>query len=156
MDDGSSIGFWKVAVGVLVAALFIGVIFLVARQGKSVANEKLEGVSGMLAEHQDEAYAMYDGMEVTGAEVRSVISNACTKGDYVAISVKTKAGTVKSYNYVYNSSTQELTKDSAQNDSNVEAADSTSVDYINPSAVFKGSITRNKNGVLVLLHFEQK
>ena len=155
MEDNSSISFWKVAVGILIAAILIGVIFLIARQGKSVANEKLEGVSGMLSEYQDETYAMYDNMEVTGAEVVNVIETSHSKGDYVCVQVKTKAGTVQSYNYVY---TEDAT---AGGKLGAEAATygnvaSTADNYINPSAIFKGSVKHDKNGVLICVYFEQK
>ena len=46
----------------------------------------------MLSEYQDEAYAMYDNMEVSGAEVRNVIERAVAKQDVVCIRVFTKAG----------------------------------------------------------------
>ena len=40
MEENSSISFWKIAVTILLAALLIGVVFLIARQGKTVVNEQ--------------------------------------------------------------------------------------------------------------------
>ena len=158
MEENSSIGFWKIAVSVLLAAILIGVIFLIARQGKSVANEKLEGISNAISDYQDETYAMYAGMEVSGAEVRAVIEKACTKGDYVAVHVETKAGSKVDYNYDCDTATMKITQTvgTTKTYSSVEAALTTASDYINPSAVFKGTVSRDKNGVLVLVSFVQK
>lgn len=158
MEENSSISFWKIAVTILLAAILIGVVFLIARQGKSVANEKLEGISNTLAEYQDESYAMYAGMEVSGAEVRSVIERACAKGDFVSVRVETKAGSKTNYNYDCDTATMKITQTAGTTKmySNVEAAVSTAADYINPSAVFEGSVSRDANGVLVLVCFKQK
>lgn len=155
MEENSSISFWKVAVGVLIAAILIGTVFLIARQGKSVANKKLGEISGVLSEYQDEVYAMYNNMEISGAEVRSVIDRACSKEDYVSIRVKTKAGAVVSYNYECNSD-MSLLAGSAKNSTYAESLASVASDYINPSAIFVGEIGRDKNGVLVLLSLTQK
>lgn len=164
MEENSSISFWKIAVTILLAAILIGVVLLISRQGKSVTNEKLESISNALAEYQDEEYAIYGGMEVSGAEVRSLIERACAKGDYVSVRVKTKAGSVVSYNYTCADSgenpTMALTKETGANPtkmhSDAEGALPTAADYINPSAVFSGSIARDANGILVLVSFEQK
>lgn len=161
MEENSSISFWKVAVTILLAAILIGVVFLIARQGKSVANEKLEGISGMLSEYQDESYAMYGGMEVSGAEVKNVIENAMAKDDVVCIRVYTKAD-VAGKDYVYKASvdpTEALhTFDalSSTESANVLSSSKSDVNYINPSAVFEGSVMRNTNGALIGLVFEQK
>jgi len=158
MEENSSISFWKIAVTILLAAILIGVVFLIARQGKAVTNEKLEGISNALSDYQDETYAIYAGMEVSGAEVRSTIEKVCAKGDFVAVQVKTKAGTTTCYNYDYNSSTVTIsqTVGTTKMYDSVEKALSTATDYINPSALFKGTIKRDKNGVLILVSFEQK
>lgn len=157
MEENSSISFWKVAVTILLAAILIGVVFLIARQGKSVANEKLEGISGMLSEYQDDTYAMYAGMEVSGAEVRNVIERACTKNDFVCVQVTTKAGSVTCYNYDYDSVNTKISQ-SADTDkySDVVSTSASAGTYINPSAIFEGNVERDKNGVLIVVQFVQK
>ena len=160
MEENSSISFWKIAVTILLAAILIGVVFLIARQGKSVANEKLEGISNTLAEYQDESYAMYAGMEVSGAEVRDVIDRVIAKGDAVCVRVFTKADTAGT-DYIKKGapvSAAGVTSFTSITDGGLTTvtSDKGATTYINPSAVFQCKMSRNANGAFIGLTFVQQ
>ena len=160
MEENSSIGFWKIAVSVLLAAILIGVIFLIARQGKSVANEKLEGISNAISDYQDETYAMYAGMEVSGAEVRAVIEKVIEKEEELCVRVFTKADTA-GVDYIMKGVpvvAADVDSFTSLNGAGelVLKDDKGDAAYINPSAMFKCKVCRNDNGALIGLVFTQQ
>jgi len=160
MEENSSISFWKIAVTILLAAILIGVIFLIARQGKAVTNEKLEGISNTLSDYQDESYAIYAGMEVSGAEVCSVIEKMIEKDEKFCVRVFTKADTAGK-DYVMKGTP--VVAAGVDSFTGLNGAglltlkdDKSETDYINPSAIFKCRVCRNDNGAFIGLVFEQQ
>lgn len=159
MEESSSISFWKVAVTILLAAILIGIVLLISRQGKSVTNEKLEGISNAIADYQDENYSMYENMEVSGAEVMDLVERANMRGDVLCIRVFTKVS-ANGTDYIKKAAGAVTEKEfvAITNEDGLRAAvvEKGSTQYINPSAIFTGDVCRNENGVLVGVVFEQK
>lgn len=165
MEENSSISFWKIAVTILLAAILIGVVFLIARQGKSVVNEKLEVINTALSENQSDGYSMYENTTISGHEVLNLIKKAVSRGDCIAIRVITgmnRTGTNtngKDYNYTLAESTDgvKITKITSA-DSQPEANQQGKINdenYVNPYGVFRCEIKKDANGVTVALVLTQ-
>lgn len=165
MEENSSISFWKIAVAILLAAILIGVVFLIARQGKSVVNEKLEVINHTLSENQSDGYLIYENTKVSGNEVLSVIKKAVTNKDYVCIRVITGINQVNNnlkgtdYNCKgeENAGGFQITQISSPVSQPVPNAEGKITDdnYVNPSGMFRCEVKRDANGTLVALVFTQ-
>lgn len=165
MEENSSISFWKIAVTILLAAILIGIVFLIARQGKSIVNEKLEVISNAISENQSDGYLIYEDAKVSGHEVLAVINKAVDKKECVSIRVitgmnqsnKNLNGT--DYNYKYEETlngvqitplSQAINKPSPNADERI-----TDENYVNPAGRFHCEVKRDANGMVVALIFTQ-
>lgn len=165
MEENSSISFWKIAVTILLAAILIGVVFLIARQGKSVVNEKLEVINTALSENQSDGYSMYENTTISGHEVLSLIKKAVERDDCIAIRVITGMNQVGTdtdgidYNYTLAESTNgvKITEISSP-DSQPQANQQGKVNeegYVNPYGIFRCEVKRDANGITVALVLTQ-
>jgi len=165
MEENSSISFWKIAVTILLAAILIGVVFLIARQGKSVVNEKLEVISNAITENQSDGYLMYENTKVTGNEVLEVIKKAVDRKDCICIRVitgmnlsnKNLKGTDYNYSFEEGADGIQITQISPAVNKPVPNAQEqvTNENYVNPSGRFRCEIKRDANGVVIALIFTQ-
>lgn len=165
MEENSSISFWKIAVTILLAAILIGVVFLIARQGKSVVNEKLEVISNAIAENQSDGYLMYENTKVTGNEVLEVIKKAVDRKDCICIRVitgmnlsnKNMKGTDYNYKFEEEADGMQITQISPAVNKPVPNAQEqvTNENYVNPAGRFRCEIKRDANGVVIALIFTQ-
>ena len=165
MEENSSISFWKIAVTILLAAILIGVVFLIARQGKSVVNEKLEAINHTLAENQSDGYLIYENTRVSGNEVMSVIKKAVDNKDPLCIRVitgmnqanNTSKGTDYNYKGEETTSGFQITPISSAVNKPLANAEGRTTDenYVNPSGMFRCEVKRDANGTLVALIFTQ-
>ena len=165
MEENSSISFWKIAVAILLAAILIGMVFLIARQGKSVVNEKLEVINHAITENQSDGYLIYENTKVSGNEVLNVIKKAVDNNDYICIRVVT--GMNKANNNLkgtdYNFKGEETANgfqitqiSSAVNCPEPNAQGNVvNENYVNPSGTFCCEVKRDANGMLVALLFTQ-
>lgn len=166
MEENSSIGFWKIAVTVLLAAVLIGMVFLIARQGKSIVNEKLEVINHALSENQSDGYMIYDNTKVSGNEVLNVIKRAVDRQECLAIRVITgmnQSGTRiqgTDYNYEFISLSEEnmvtKIKDAVNQPIPNRSREITNENYVNPAGIFRGEIVRDANGILIAIVFTQE
>lgn len=165
MEENSSISFWKIAVTILLAAILIGVVFLIARQGKSVVNEKLEAINHTLAENQSDGYLIYENTRISGNEVMSVIKKAVENKDPLCIRVITGMNQANStpkgidYNFKGEETTNgfQITPISSAVNKPLANAEGriTDENYVNPSGMFQCEVKRDANGTLVALIFTQ-
>ncbi len=165
MEENSSIGFWKIAVTVLLAAVLIGMVFLIARQGKSVVNEKLDVINRAISENQSDGYLIYENTRVSGNEVLNVISKAVKNKDCLCIRVVTGVNKANNnlsgtdYNYKGEEKTGsfQITEMSEQVSVPIPNAEGniTNENYVNPSGMFQCEAKRDANGILVALIFTQ-
>ncbi len=165
MEENSSISFWKIAVAILLAAILIGMVFLIARQGKSVVNEKLEVINHAITENQSDGYLIYENTKVSGNEVLNVIEKAVDSNDYICIRVVT--GMNKANNNLkgtdYNFKGEEtvngfqITQISSPVNCPEPNASGNVINenYVNPSGTFFCEVKRDANGMLVALLFTQ-
>jgi len=166
MEENSSISFWKIAVTVLLAALLIGMVFFIARQGKAVVNDKLEEINYVISENQSDGYLIYENTRVSGNEVLSVIKKAVNNQDYICVRVITGMNMVngKKNGTDYNFTGEDtengyiITKIEVPSECPKPNAEgkTTEQDYVNPQGVFRCDVKRNANGSLVALIFTQE
>lgn len=165
MEENSSISFWKIAVAVLLAAILIGAVLLIARQGKSVVNEKLEVINHAIAENQSDGYLIYENTKVSGSEVLNVIKKAVNNKDCICIRVITGMNKANKnlkgtdYNFsggesVNNFQITPISSPINQPFPNAEGK-ITDENYVNPSGMFQCEVKRDANGILVALIFTQ-
>ena len=126
-----------VAASVIIVCLVCGFSFYVAREGKNTGGKVTGEFMAFASEYQDVDLQLYDGMDVSGREVRNVITK-CADDANVSVRVITKANTL---GVVYTTAT---------------FAAEGHVDYINDTALFTGRVTRNANDVINLITFTQQ
>lgn len=139
------------AAGIIITCIIISLGFYIAREARDTASAGTGQINELQAEFTDAAKTIYDGTEVSGSEVLSVIRKFGDEAMGVLVSTK-KNSTY--YNYAFDPSTGEL-GNSVKN-SYKEAQDASSSKYINPTARFTGSIIKDVNGTITGLVFQQE
>lgn len=130
-----------IAAGVLLTIILVGIGFYIARETKNTSNNGMSQLSNMNSNYQDVDVTLYDGLEVSGREVKQTITNFGDKlSSTFTISVKTLAASDKK---VYSTKTTAYPEISSD-------------DYINPDAQFMGSVTYNSNKVVSGIVFTQE
>lgn len=122
---------------ILVACVGIGLTMYIMNEGKEGTNKNMAQYTSLTSQYTDVEREKYDGMEVSGSELMKVITNELEKNE-ISVEYATLAST---NNTVAVSSTLTLA--------------ATDVKYINPFGVFKGSVTKDPNGVITTLTFIQ-
>lgn len=142
-----------IAAGIIITCIVAGLAFQNTREGKAQASSAFAQFNTTMSEYQDLGKSMYDGLLVSGAEVRRLIENSITSKEYVQIRVVTGDGTERGYVYeAYDKEKRKLSKESKELPSDDKGSDG----YINSRAVFLGSIGKDENGVIVQISFEQQ
>lgn len=142
-----------IAAGIIITCIVAGLAFQNTREGKAQAGSAFAQFNTTMSEYQDLGKSMYDGLLVSGAEVRRLIENSIASKEYVQIKVITGDGVEKGY--VYETWDQEkgtLLKESKE----LPSDDKGSEGYINSRAVFLGSISKDDNGIIVQITFAQQ
>lgn len=99
---------------------------------------------------------MYDGLEVSGSEVTTLISKIISLKDYTSVRVKTKASDFVCYNYFYNETDNSINNREG-GEFLMELPQAKGADhYINPQADFLGSVKKNANGIIICIDFVQQ
>ena len=142
-----------IAAGIIITCIVAGLAFQNTREGKAQASSAFAQFNTTMSEYQDLGKSMYDGLLVSGAEVRRLIENCITSKEYVQIRVVTGDG--KEQGYVYKTFDKESKKLSGEA-KELPSDDKGSDGYINSRAVFLGSIVKDENGVIVQISFEQQ
>lgn len=128
------------AVVVVIACILSAIALYMVNRGKSTINNGNNQYSALMSDFTELDKTMYDGLEVSGDDVINVID--MLKGDStVAVGVYTLLNSVTGKEYSVSGYT---------------VPEKSSDDYINPSATFKGKITKNSNGIVVRIDFTQQ
>lgn len=142
-----------IAAGIIITCIVAGLAFQNTREGKAQASSAFAQFNTTMSEYQDLGKSMYDGLLVSGAEVRRLIENCITSKEYVQIWVVTGDGAEKGYVYeTFDEESKKLSKETKELPSDDKGSDG----YINSRAVFLGSIVKDENGVIVQIGFEQQ
>lgn len=129
-----------IAAGVLLTIILVGIGFYIARESKSTSNNGMSQLTSMNSEFQDVDKTLYDGLEVSGREVATLITKWKDElSSNFIITVKTLAAPTGT---PYSGPTP-LPAIGANN-------------YINPDAQFMGKVTYNTNKVVNGIEFTQQ
>lgn len=142
-----------IAAGIIITCVVAGLAFQNTREGKAQASSAFAQYSSTMSEYQDLGKSMYDGMLVSGAEVRRLIENSVADKEYLQVLVTTGDGTETGYGYEkLDENTKKLTNES----STLPSEDRGSNGYINPKALFLGKTVKDLNDSIVQIRFTQQ
>lgn len=142
-----------IAAGIIITCIVAGLAFQNTREGKAQAGSAFAQFNTTMSEYQDLGKSMYDGLLVSGAEVRRVIENSIASKEYVQVKVVTGDGVERGYVYeTWDGENKKLLKESKELPSDDKGSDG----YINSRAVFLGSVVKDENGIIVQIAFEQQ
>lgn len=135
--------FFIIAAGLIITAGLIFVGFRMADLGTSTANHVIEEYIAFGRNMESGEIMMYDGAVVTGSDVinfmRKYLENTeITTGMRITVIKGSKSISYQSFDdmqEIYNFSHDA---------------------YVNPTAMFQGSVCRNENGVIAEVVFEQQ
>lgn len=125
------------AAGVIITCIVIGLGFYISREAKNTSNNGASQLSSMNAEYQDVNKAMYDGLKISGREVKEVIEGLSSS----TFTVFVKTGDGEMGTYV---------------SSETDSPGFRLKGYINPDAMFLGEIKKDNNNVITSVTFTQQ
>lgn len=132
------------AVVVIIACVLAAISLYMVQRGKSTMNSGNNQYSVLMSDYTELDKTIYDGLEVSGDDVIRVIDQMATDSN-VSVRVYTLLNPIGS-----GAGGKMYTTDSYSFSSKSDK------DYINPSATFKGKVTKNENGIVVGISFTQK
>lgn len=137
--------FFLIAAGLIVTAGLIFVGFRMADIGTETANQVIDGFNGFRQELEESKIMQYDGITVTGSDVVNFMRKhlSPTAGEQ---EVWMKITVVKGEKSVSYQKYEEIK----------EIYNFSHTSYVNPTALFQGSVIKNENGVISEVRFEQK
>lgn len=138
------------AAGTVITCLVITLGFYLSKEAQSTANTGTSKIGKINTEFAENDKTMYDGTRVSGSEVVNAINKL--NGDQVGIYVVTKSSSVF-YGYNFDTTSGELK--TVSTNTYDKSIDSTSTSYINPYAMFEGTVIRNENDVITGIKFSQ-
>lgn len=142
-----------IAAGIIITCIVAGLAFQNTREGKAQASSAFAQFNKTMSEYQDLGKSMYDGLLVSGAEVRRLIENSISSKEYVQVCVHTGDGVERGYVYeIWDEEKKKLLKESKE----LPSEDKGSEGYINSRAVFLGSVVKDEKGIIVQIRFEQQ
>ena len=134
-----------------------------ANSSKSTINGGTTQYTQLMSDYSEISATMYDGLDVSGSKVISVINEMC-QTDYVSVTVITKEDTTGT-NYSNSSNKTSVTtvdnktitpsgnekrKFSSSSESTI-----TNKAHINENASYRGKVYKNSNGLVVNIEFTQ-
>lgn len=131
------------AVTVIIAVILSALALYMANTSKSTINSGTTQYTQLTSEYSEINATMYDGLEVSGAKVVEVIKEMAREGGTISVQVKTKGNTT---GVVYQGTTTTYTLEN----------DNTNANHINETGTFRGEVTKNANGMVTQITFEQQ
>lgn len=131
--------FLIIAATILIVCALVVVAFIVMKEGKSGANKSISQYNTITSQVDDIDREKYDGLLVSGEEVRDLIADVLNKGDIVVV-YKTLKG---------KDAETSVTKETLE-------LDRTKEQYINSTGLFMGQAIKDENGVFYKLLFTQQ
>jgi hypothetical protein len=152
------------AATIIVVCVLCAIGFKTTNEGKSVVSSGTSQLNSMSSEYQDVNKSIYDGSTILGSELTSMIKKAIEKDEYISIVVKTLANTTGvSYNYAHivttntdGTQTHSIASTATPNPLDDVVTDKSSMNYINPSAQFLGTVYKDVNNNVICIMFEQQ
>lgn len=140
-----------IAAGVIIVCILIALAFGIVRNGKNYTNNGNNQFSSMMSPYDDLEISSYDGLAVSGTEVKTVIAKFVDES--LSIKVYTKENLLNEKNGVTETNKLYTIYDSTHK---VIDEDKVSPNYINPLANFTGKVYRNENNIIYMIEFKQE
>ena len=138
------------AAGTIITCVVISLAFYISREARQTAVNGAQEINKLNMEFAESDKIVYHNATVSGSEVLNVIKKMAEEN--IGIYVKTnKAETY--YGHSFDLSSGVLGAVSAA--SYIQATESTSSNYINPYANFKGTVIRDSNDTITGITFVQ-
>lgn len=158
-----------VAVALIVLAVLVASVFSKVKTGKQLDSSATENLAEVVADYDDPKKQVYDGLVVTGAEVKDVVREYLKSGDCnVKVVTKANAGSESdgdrlvdegSKGTVYGKLTgtwEPVVAGVTPGPTPGDTFNPTGTNKINESGTFKGYIRRDSNDEIVLIAFVQQ
>ena len=141
MSDSTK--FLLLAATVIVVCVLVAAGFMMVKNGQSSVRGGVNQFNEMASDYADVNLAGYDGRVVLGSEVVNCLRKLKDEAYDYEVVVKTKGN---KDGVTYDKETTTVPKTESTTDP----------DYINPHGQFLGKVTKNKNGIVTSVSFEQQ
>ncbi len=139
------------AAGTIITCVVISLGFFISREAKNTASGGAKQINKINTEFAESDKAIYDGANVSGSEVISVIRKM--EDEKIGVYVETTLG-ASFYGYDFDLASGLLVN--VNNNTYTYQDEPTYDDYINPYASFRGETVRNSNDVITGIIFRQQ
>ena len=149
------------AVTVSIAVVLSALALYMANSSKSTINGGTTQYTQLMSDYSEISATMYDGLDVSGSKVISVINEMC-QTEYVSVTVITKEDTTGT-NYsnagnktqVKTTDNKTITPSGNQYTGSSQESKITDKAHINENASYRGKVYKNSNGLVVNIEFTQ-
>lgn len=145
-----------IGVSVIIVCIVCSLALYMSKQGKTAINSGTNQYNKLLEDYEDLDKAMYNGLEVSGDEITSLIHRMTNQDEYVAVRVKTKASNFVCYNYYYDEEKNLISRSDEALFLRELTTNKGDDSYINPQGDFLGKVIKNVNGSIICLEFIQQ
>ena len=143
------------AAGFLLTVALIAVGVNVYQKGKTTIDNATTQYDSTMGKYDNASYTQLDGTNVPGSTVIELVKALENDTTGVEIQVKNKTAT-KRYMRTQPAGDTAVIAYNATMIQNIQKKTVNSGTYINPSAQFSCKVTKNDNGVVSLVYFEQQ
>lgn len=151
MSEGKKMFIGAAGILLAVALIFVGV--MIYNKGESSVTDAASKYDDFVSQFGDAELVMYENSTTSGSDVINLISSLDANTSY-SVSVTNGASTTA---VIYTADgVKESSTTTALSDAIARAKDKTKTDYyINPSATFTSTVTKDDNGVAIQVVFTQ-
>ena len=149
------------AVVVIIALILSAIALYMVTKAKGTINDGNTQYSELMSDYSEISATMYDGLDVSGSKVISVINEMC-QTDYVSVTVITKEDTSGTNYSNSNNKTavttidnKTITPSGLQYAGSTQETTITDKAHINENASYRGKVYKNSNGLVVNIEFTQ-
>lgn len=146
---------FKIIILVVVAIIICvisGVVIGTTNSGKAMVNNSTTQIKDVAKNNGNIVEATYDGNTLLGSEIVSLIKSTIENKDRLSIVVNTLIGSRTDYNFIYDESTNAI----SSGGTTVVAESKSSDNYINRDSLYKCSVKKDINDVIICLWFNQR
>lgn len=135
--------FFMIAASLIITAGLVFIAFRMADIGSETANHVMQEFADMGNEIKDSEILQYDGVEVAGSDVANFLKKQFSQN-------------IDSVGFVVKVVSDKGTKVYSEYEDVREIYNFSHTSYIEPMAVFRGTVYKNENGVITEVCFEKK
>ena len=143
------------AVTVIIAVVLSALALYMANSSKSTINGGTTQYTQLMSDYSEISATMYDGLDVSGSKVISVINEMC-QTDYVSVTViGTNYSNAGNKTAVTTLENKTITPSGNSYAGSTQESTITNKAHINENASYRGKVYKNSNGLVVNIEFTQ-